>query len=146
MRMNSESLENQSTEGNDDMGFHLRDMEEDADKEEAELHEWNQKRKGYMEGTQAQLVAQHTGIFGNTIEFMEDGEHEEEIQDVIGKNDWERFWKLRDIYFTAKMTPSEWHESQERKNFYTIIEKVAQHPPFRKYVMRGLNQEEKILH
>ena len=117
----------------------VEDIWTEADRQEEELHKWNQQRPGYMEGTQAQMVALHTGRFGNALAVMEDEEHEADVIQVIGQEAWDMFWKLRDIYFNTKMTPADWHRSSERLRLYEMVGKVAQHPPFEKFITRGVD-------
>lgn len=137
--MDQDGIESYSNWKEDKMPPGVKDIWLDGDNAEKKLDEWNQQRPGYMEGTQTQIVALNTGRFGNAIEFMEDGEHENDIIELIGKDEWDAFWKLRDIYFNTKMTPADWRGSPERIHFYEIVGKVAQHPPFEKFIMRGVD-------
>lgn len=107
-----------------------------GDKEEEELHEWNKKRGGYMFGTQETLIAMHGGRLGDIISIIDDDEHKE-VRSILSEEEFQEYQVLHDVYFNAKMTPVEWHESKERQDFYRILFKVGAHPDIQKYLRRG---------
>lgn len=145
--MDQENFEYQQLsreKGNNLMIPERRDLVFDFDKIHEELREWNEKRPGYMQGTQEQIIALHSGRLGNAFEFLEDGEHDEDIRQAIGEKDQKRFWELRNGFVDAGEQAHRvpWHETPEGEELLRILVRIAEHPNFEKYIMRGVEKNQ----
>lgn len=122
-------------EGGEAVPINIRDIYEEALKEDEELREWNKKRPGYMSGTQLELLRSHSGRFGNAFELLLDEEHEEEIRKVIGKDDWKVLQKISELFLRSEET----HE--QLRKLIDIVGRIAEHPDFQKHITRGLDED-----
>jgi hypothetical protein len=135
MNENMEEQQNITPEGGDPVPANIQDIYNDAMREDKELADWNKKRKGYMEGTQLDMLRSHTGRFGNAFEFILDGEHDEEIRDVIGERNLKLFSTIAEPFLQSEAT------KEQLRMLVDIVGSVAEAPQFQKYVTRGLEEE-----
>lgn len=117
------------------MPTNIRDIYDDALREDEELHEWNKKRPPYPGGTQLELLRSHSGRFGNAFEFLLDEEHEEEIRKVIGEDDWRMLQQISELFLRSEET------QEQLRKLIDIVGRIAEHPDFQKHIIRGLDED-----
>ncbi|PJE64090.1 MAG: hypothetical protein COU90_04440 [Candidatus Ryanbacteria bacterium CG10_big_fil_rev_8_21_14_0_10_43_42] len=132
--MNPKGIYDPLNEGGDKVMVEVvKRLIQEGDREEKELAKWNKKRPPYPGGTQLEILLQRGGLFGDVLTFTEDEEHDGEVKEVLGQEDWDRLVELRNRYINTSMTPQEWRISEQRRELYRILGKVVTVPQFQKY-------------
>lgn len=121
----------------EDQGIVEAEIIEAGDKEEEKIIELHHRFPGTEKGRETvehEIGMLYGGLFDEILELMEDEEYRPQLETLFGEKAWERFYELRDVFYTESMTPAEWKKSPERKELYEMVLRVYRDPTLRDHI------------
>ena len=121
------------------MAEEIQSIVREGENAEALLYNLNQQisidRPQHLEGAQQIIAALHGGRYTEVVQFVSDGELEDELKALLG-DQWPDFETGREAFMNTMMTPEVWQGSEIKKKLDDIVVRIWTDPVCKEQILK----------